>query len=397
MTILLPQGLERPLVFSPGARHVADILASVLVGWPLRIEASAERPLVKVSVEADKILVKHADGAVIREPSAISAVCSLVVEIVDALAAASPALVCLHAAAAEYAGRLLLFPATHRAGKSTLMARLAAGGRRIFADDILPFDLASGEAVATGCLPRLRLPLPRRAPPAFGLHVERNTVASDGYYAYLAAPAGKEVAFGTRSALGAIILLDRRRRRVTARLEPASPDKALLEILIRNTRGDRDAPLLVSTFAAIVGGLPVKRLVYCDLEDAVRCLEEEFAGGYAAPRGEGPGTPATPTATFPAATKIGGAPYRRNALVSLSRVGQSGFLADPRDNAIHVLDAVGLGVWNLLEVPRDAGSLSEIVAGAFPHTPRRRIAADLEALLSTLAGKGLVERCRDER
>lgn len=391
MTFLLPHGLTRPLHFNAGAEHIAGMLAAVLVGCSMAASGAAQAPLLSVSLSGDEVLIeRHDDGSFFHEPSAVSAVCTLVVEIVDALAAAAPGLVCLHAAAAEFSGQLVLFPATHRAGKSTLMARLSAGGRRVFADDILPFDLGSGEAVATGCLPRLRLPLPRGASPEFSHHVRRNTGISDGYYAYLALPdETASVRFGERRRLGAIVLLDRRKRRVAARLEPAAPDSALLEILMRNTRGDRDAALLVSTFAAIVGGIPVRRLVYFDLDDAARCLDAAFADGFSAnlpptavPR------PVTQPIVSPAPS--GATAYRRNPDLIVSRVGQAGFLADPRDNGIHVLDRVGLGVWTLLQQPHDAASLAAIVAGAFPAIPRKRIAADITALLGALEERGLI-------
>jgi hypothetical protein len=392
MTFLLLHGLTRPLHFNPGAEHIAGMLASVLVGWPIEPCTASQSPLLTISVAAEEILIeRHDDGALFREPSAVSAVCTLVVEIVDALAAATPGLACLHAAAAEFSGQLVLFPATHRAGKSTLMARLSAGGRRVFADDILPFDLGSGEAVATGCLPRLRLPLPRNASPEFSDQVSRNTGISDGCYAYLAPP--DEVAsvrFGERRRLGAVVLLDRRKRRVAARLEPAAPDGALLEILMRNTRGDRDAALLVSTFAAIVGGIPVLRLVYFDLDDAARCLDNAFAAGFI--EGHRPAASAAPVAPLVPRAPSGAAAYRRNPDLVVSRVGQAGFLADPRNNTIHVLDRVGLGVWTLLAEPRDLASLSKIVAGAFPSACKTRIAGDIEALLRTLEQRGFIDR-----
>jgi hypothetical protein len=53
---------------------------------------------------------------------------------------------------------------------------------------------------------------------------------------------------------------------------------------MRNTRGDRNAQLLLSSFVAIIRDVPVQRLIYSDLEDAVRCLEVEFAEWTPAPR-----------------------------------------------------------------------------------------------------------------
>lgn len=401
MLALLPQGLERPLIFSPETAGLAEMLTSVLVGWPMHAaRETRQEPLLHVSADGDDILIaRPADDTPFREPSAVSAVCSLVVEVVDALAAASPGLVCLHAAAAEFGGRLVLFPASHRAGKSTLMARLSAAGRRIFADDILPFDLAAREAVSTGCLPRLRLPLPRKASRAFRNHVRLRTVLSDGYYAYLSAARETQVRHGQRLPLGAVVLLERSDVPVRARLEPAPLDRALLEILIRNTRGDRNAPLLLSTFAAIVRDVPVQRLVYSDLDDAVRCLGAAFAKWPPARRKQPDSLPAEDKShsAIGSTPKSGTPLYRREPSVTVERIDASGFLLDSRDGSIHMLDPLGFGVWTLLETPRDAASLADIVADAFPGTPRRKVAGDIDALLSALAGKGLVERLRGPR
>ena len=406
MPALFPKGLERPLVFAPGAVHLAELLRSVLIGWPMRLErGSSSDALLRISPEGNEIVIERPeDGAIFREPTAVSAVCSLIVEIVDALAAATPDLVCLHAAAAEFNGRLVLFPASHRAGKSTLMARLSASGLRVFADDIMPFDLAAGQAVSTGCLPRLRLPLPRSASRTFKNQVRNRTVLSDGYYAYLSAPEGAEVRFGERLPLGAVVLLERSDRPVEVRLEPAPLNKALLEILMRNTRGDRNAQLLLSTFVAIIRDVPVQRLIYSDLEDAVRCLNAAFAERTPLPRIRKPGsgeprsraseTSAVPTAK-PPAPKTGAPLYMRSPSVMLERVDASGFLLNARDDGIHMLDLLGLGVWHLLETPRDASSLADIVAHAFPETPYRKVADDIDGLLSALVDEGLIDEVGD--
>lgn len=77
--------------------------------------------------------------------------------------------------------------------------------------------------------------------------------------------------------------------------------------------------------------------------------------------------------------------------MTLERVDASGFLLNARDDSIHVLDLLGLGVWRLLETPRDASSLVDIVAHAFPETPYGRVADDIDGLLSALVGEGLID------
>ena len=51
--------------------------------------------------------------------------------------AENPELLCMHGAAVKIGNALVCFPARFRAGKSTLMACLAARGHQVFADDVL--------------------------------------------------------------------------------------------------------------------------------------------------------------------------------------------------------------------------------------------------------------------
>ena len=85
----------------------------------------------------------------------VDAACSFIVDLIRAYIAAAPSLLCLHGAAAEFAGRLVVFPTPYRSGKSTLTAYLAAAGVRVYADDILPSrrtaTWASLRASCRGC------------------------------------------------------------------------------------------------------------------------------------------------------------------------------------------------------------------------------------------------------
>lgn len=204
------QGLPGPITFEPETADIAAMLKAVLAGWPEQaVREPGGKPLLCVTQDARGLRVERPEYRFTSsEPTKVSAVCTLVVELVEAYVSAAPHLGSLHAASAEFAGRLVLFPATHRTGKSTLMARLAASGRRIFSDDLLPIDLTTGEAVATGCLPRLRLPLPSSASPAFADYVRNNAVIDDGYYCYVR-PVSPTL-HGDRAPVGAIVLLDRR-------------------------------------------------------------------------------------------------------------------------------------------------------------------------------------------
>jgi hypothetical protein len=81
------------------------------------------------------------------------------VSLAEALVSENPDRLCFHGGAALFGERLAIFPGRSRAGKSTMIARLAAGGHTVFGDDILPLDEV-GDGLALGVAPRLRLRLP---------------------------------------------------------------------------------------------------------------------------------------------------------------------------------------------------------------------------------------------
>lgn len=387
-------GLDGTLDFDPETEDVARGLAEVLQGWPMsQPEPDREAtPLLRVTRSGEAVRVERLRRPwSALEPTPVSAVCTLVVEIVAAWVEQLAGIGCLHAAAAEFAGRLAVFPSTHRAGKSTLMAALAARGRRIFADDLLPVDLAARRAVATGCLPRLRLPLPDDAPDMLRRHVRARTALSDGYYCYAGALPGREVRHGERARLGAIVTLERRRRQA-ARLEPMPVEEALTALLMQNTNDRLAADSAIGAYLDLLEGLSAWRLTFSDLDEGADLLEEAFARWP-----EDRPTPwkaqRAPATAEPAATPArghGGMLFRRACGVSLKPVGEAGFLAGP--GGIHRLDGLGVGLWNLLAAPLGRDDIAAVFCGAFPDAPANQVRRDIGRLLDELLAEGLVVR-----
>lgn len=143
-----------------------------------------------------------------------AAVCAAMAELALAHAEARPDRLLLHAGSVAIGGRLMAFPAPGRAGKSTLAAQLACRGGRVFSDDLLALDLASGQAVALGIAPRVRLPLPDGFAPEtrawIGRH--RGLDAPDGTYSYLALPRagpGALAPLGATLPVAAFVALER--------------------------------------------------------------------------------------------------------------------------------------------------------------------------------------------
>lgn len=397
MRLLCLKGLPGPIEFASPLEFVADDVKRVLVGWPEVAcdELSSREPLMTVSGSPDAVRLNHRYMDTPRiEPSPTSAICSLIVELMADFVESDDSLGNLHAGAVEFAGRLVVFPATNRAGKSTLVGALASKGHRVFADDLLPIDLVRLEAIASGCLPRLRLPLPESAPHTLKNHLAANALLNDGYYTYLpAANAQLAVAHGDRSKLGALVLLDRREEGVMASIEAIEPDEALLRVLLQDTKSGLGTWTL-DRYLALVGTIGIYRLVYSRVDDAVTCLQAKFASwpeeDFALPieRAAEPDEDADDD-DFAFAPKPGQALIARAPHVVARVVGQAAFLVDLDSNDIHHLNQVGLALWNLIAKPLDVETIVDIFQEAFPNTPEAQLRADLAAAVDRFLESGL--------
>ncbi|AZN72494.1 PqqD family peptide modification chaperone [Georhizobium profundi] len=392
------KGLPGPIEFASPLEFVADDVKRVLVGWPEVAcdELSSREPLMTVSGTPDAVLLNHRYMDTPRiEPSPTSAICSLIVELMADFVDGDDSLGNLHAGAVEFADRLVVFPATNRAGKSTLVGALASHGHRVFADDLLPIDLVRLEAIASGCLPRLRLPLPESAPDTLKIHVAANALLNDGYYTYLpAADAQLAVAHGDRSKLGALVLLDRREGDITPSIEAIEPDEALLRVLLQDTKNGLGTWTL-DRYLALVGTIGIYRLVYSRVDDAVTCLQANFASwpeqeqrALQIARAAEPDEDADDD-DFAFAPKPGQALIARAPHVVARVVGQAAFLVDLDSNDIHHLNQVGLALWNLIAKPLDVETIVDIFQEAFPDTPEAQLRADLAAAVDRFLKSGL--------
>lgn len=77
-------------------------------------------------------------------------------EIIDSFVRTHAELLWVHAGAAVLGGRALLFVGRFGRGKSTLVTRLCRRGWTYLSDDILPIDLATGEAIPFPLTPAVR-------------------------------------------------------------------------------------------------------------------------------------------------------------------------------------------------------------------------------------------------
>ncbi|WP_160147779.1 PqqD family peptide modification chaperone [Tabrizicola flagellatus] len=393
------RGLRAPLRLE-AADEVLSLLPQVFAGWPLeaRTGEAGAAPFFSIGVGEDGLLAceSHVDDRPVRRFDAVNAVCDAVSAIAFALPAEDDRLICLHAAAVEMAGRLVVFPNVRRAGKSTLSSALARAGHPLFSDDVLPLsfttdDLAWG--LAMGIAPRLRLPLPGTIDPFFRAWVDSVGGPKNRQYQYLCLP--DQPAHGVVRPLGAFVILDRRDDRTLPRLEPVSPDAAMDALLHQNFTRDRHSGDVLLAMASVLALRPVFRLTYEDLSEAVACLEQAFEGWP----DDLPSEPVSPDRHFRLAEfgaqrmadrGIRGRVRQRAGTVA-AEIGGTLYLADAEGQAIHRMDAMAALIWELLADPALPEDIVADLAEAFPDTPRARIAADLEALIDRLAREALID------
>lgn len=378
----------------PDGEEFAGILRASAFDWPFREASSHEQPVAAVRKSGERYELAAPDAETI-EVAAASAACSVIVDAVKGYIAAHPSRLCLHCGSAMLNGRLVVFPGQFRAGKSTLVARLAAGGHTIFGDDVLPLDDMDECGVAMGIAPRLRVPLPASVPESFRAFAERHATLRDHRYHYLNPP-DRIARRGTAAPLGAIVLLDRRAEGPAA-LFHSSRAAALHSLIVQNFSRGATADDLLNRMHALVERLPAFVLRYSELDAAAALLEEVFSSwppkaqlesvaelpqGSDASDDTGSGRPPMPVGRQIA--------FRQNPSVRLRAVDGELFLADAEGWAIHHLNPIGAGVWKLLEQPITVGEALEVLHGAFPEVDRVIVEKDVSTLLASLHAEGFV-------
>lgn len=365
-------------------------LPLVFPGWPVDTLAESEsHPVLELSRDGDEYRLQGHwlnEHLVRHEP--VDALCALVAEVMRAYVRQDDQQLCLHAAAVELGGRLVVFPSQYRAGKSILSACCAAAGTRLFCDDILPLGLPRGDGIAPGLAPRLRLPLPDNLDQQSRQFITERTSLSGKRYAYLDLGDGL-TARGEHLPIGAFVLLE---RQAGARTELAPIDEAdvLAQVVWQNFAREAQAPLILEVLSRVTTQAGRFRLRYDRAEDAVALLQQQFADWPDAP-------PVTPTAQSiphqPAAEAAALPPghYRQHSGIKMVETGDQFFLADDAGAAIHRLNPTGSAIWELMTEPVTLDDIVAILSAAFPELDPVQLHGDVGGLLHELLQKNLLQ------
>ena len=393
-------GLPGPVML----RDVPEVLQGLmdcLRGWSVRLDtpdgtspATAAEPVSEV--------VRDAEGYRLESPfldaplvglTPAGAICGVIADMAEAFIEADPGCLALHCAAVDLGAGLMLLAGPGHAGKSTLVARLAAEpGAVVFGDDVLPIR-ADGRAVALGVLPLLRLPLPAAASRRFAAFAERHLIARDRMYGYLAAPS--VAGHGTTGVPALLLCLDRRAGEA-ARLCRMLPHEAISLLLDRDMTLPQDGLAHFERVSAMAEGVTCLRLVYSDLEEAAALLTRAFSTTP---------IPAGDVSIHPAeAQPVGAAPapepvdvdscWEPDAAVGLRRRDDAVYLWHAGTARYFRLNPVAAAVWHLLGEEPSARALALALSEAFPDQPVEAMAEDVARLLAQMAQAGLIRAAR---
>ncbi|MDZ4736904.1 MAG: PqqD family protein [Rhodospirillaceae bacterium] len=383
--------LSRPIAFLD-SWPVAEILLRLLRGWPLVTDRPASAP--------PAITVRHEGGLYrvdcgwsggardLADP--IDAACALIAELIQALLAEQNKRLCLHSAAVEIDGRLVLFPSDYRAGKSTFVAALAARGARIFSDDVLPLTADRGFGIAPGLSPRLRRPLPNDMSAGLRAFVDRHRGPTSTRYRYLDLGPMHLAAFGEVAPIGAFVLLEREARAEAQLLETSAAD-VLRRLVLRNFARSLPASVILARLHELVEIGPRLRLRYARAEegaDLLLCVAKSWHGEPAYRR-----RMASPSPRPLAAARLAAVPpgcFLRHPAVSETTVDQEAFLTDPTGWSIHYLNPLGTALWRLFSQPMSIADATEILHAAFPERSRTQLAKDVVQWVLQVRAQGFL-------
>ncbi len=395
--ILKFDGLSRQIALT-GCREIYASFATVFRGWQIDEAAADEHSPVLSLGNTGKGYRLEGDWLAkpIVRRDRVDALCGFIAEFVRAYVNDDQRLLCLHGAAAEFDGRLVVFPNRYRAGKSVLSACLAAAGVRLFADDVLPIGGPDDRGMAPGIVPRLRLPLPDNLAPSTRDFIEARQGPRGKKYLYLDLAEAELASYGTGAPIGGFVLLERAMGAAPT-FEPVDPGEMLRDVIWQNFAREAPAPEILERLERVVLRARCLRLRYERADEAAALLKETFTRWPTqSTNSQAPEQQATAPMPLEPPPHVPVGCYLRNPTVTERRVGAEHFLANPQGMAIHHLNPVGAAVWQLMAEPSTLGQLVDPLHAAFPEVPRAQIEQDVRKLLDVLVAKRLVITGRSE-
>lgn len=383
-----------PCVRLVGAQPLLPILQAAMPGWAL-----TECPLQPT--EPDICVWQQQGGFWQQAPalptgmwlaSPVGIACSVIADVAGAFLRHHPDYIGLHCGSAEINGQLVIFPESHRAGKSTLTSAFAAAGYRIFGDDVVALT-PEGEGLSLGIAPRLRLPLPSAIDETFQDFFKAHQGPKDDRYGYLALDETLLANHGIKRPIGAIILIDRDSQVTSPQLTPLQHGEGLWQLLKQNFAETLSDQALVAKFWPLVQRMPCFLLRYSDAYQAAefvgRNLEEALKAQpatYTSP------SHAAATPEAPALDRNDKRCWRARHTAHEYPLGDELFVIVEEGGAIHRMNVTSRAVWLLLQNEAlDLDELSKTLTVFFMPVSREQVSKDVALLLGQFLAVGLIE------
>lgn len=394
-------GLTAPVALH-GCDELLPTINAAMARWPFKLnhDCAAANPCLTISQSKNRLyrVQRHKAGAAAAKTlDPVNAVCEMIAELAWEQLRSNPALLCIHGAAVVFAGRLVVFPAQRRAGKSTLAACLVARGMTIFSDDFLPLEIDGQGRIlglANGVLPRIRVPVSVGSGAGFGAWVDGNAGPGNAQYKYLKIDALAQK--GAKLPVGAIVLLDRAQDR-PASLAMIERAEAMDSMIAQNFARSVHSGTIVKSIDALTRSADLYRISYGNAQDAADVLQAAFT------KWDRPviGVPELVDAFSQAADleKRGetAPPFRSERLyvqaAGLTEVsaGASWYLADGAGLAVHRLNQGSAAIWRLLEEPMTLDDIVGVLTDAFPDADPPQVVSDTRAVLGRFAIARLIQ------
>lgn len=391
-------GLRSPLRLV-NCGDLAQRLSDYFPRWSHRVlDRDQSRPWATLVHAAGKYRVDSdfQDSAVFHRDE-LNAVCDVIAKSAYQVAKENPDQLALHMAAIEICGRLVLFPAVRRAGKSLLSVALSRLGVSVFTDDALPLRIVAGEritGIATGVSPRIRLPLPENIAPELTAYIANNTGPSNSQYGYLAS---EPLACQGRSApVGAIVLLEHAIGQAP-KLEPANRGAVLERLIHHDFFRARDTRSVLPALHHLVEQAMCFKFSYSEPNEGALHLagffQEQFSTSplpAPVPNGlrevrdfEGVVAPLE-------AAKV----YRVTDNLEILDVEGTFFATDSLGHKIIQLDIGALQILELLQQPMRLAEVVQLLWSAFPEAAPQDIARQTHDAFGALVADGLLVAAR---
>jgi len=393
-------GLEATVALCVDQKFV-DALPVVFPHWAhMIVQKNDGTSFATVTLTKNKYVITSPfmdNPATFKDPA--NTLCSLIVELAWARLREDTGLLCLHGAAIEFAGRLVIFPSTKRAGKSTLTVALAAAGKTIFTDDFLPLKATNDgllSGVSSGISPRLRLPLPDQIGPMAQNYIQNRSMIQNRQYRFVTPQINELANFGDTAPIGSLVFLERTEG-ATAMIASVTQADALTALIKQNFSRAMNTAGILKMLGFITKSAPAYRLIYDDAEQAVELLESCFqewdqtAPTFSTDLDNTAFASALETDFTPEPLNISeGTFIHASGIEEVSSDGKR-FLTGHNGKSIHYLNGGATNIWRLLEEPTSATEAIAMLSAVFPDHPVEDIRRDVVATFTEFARNGLLQ------